>query len=406
MAIKKAVTAILSEINTQIDIGDDDIVTIFKSINAIHLFDDVIDFRQVNKIKYKLNDLLLLAMLVILETKSQSFMYIAKYIEVNHSKYENLGLIKDNDYPSHDTFRRVFSLLDSSSFKEATILRLYEFLKEIEIAQKGLAHLAIDGKTVNGTGRSKDTKKPHRNYNVLNVYSSTLGTCLYSEVIDDKTNEIPVSQDILSIMDLSKVVVTADAIHCQKETCKVIKEKKGHYLLTVRENQKNLYEEVIAKFNNKRYKPTLIHQDESSIKIIRLPSNYEYDGFESIRSFVMLISHKRKNECIRYFVTDLVKQDEIQMAVNSRWSIENFHNIKDVYLNEDKFRCTDKKAVKNIVQMNNLITQLLKIYLPLSGYDNYTGKIALRSRPFQEIAKLLSIISSKEIKDKMLNAIK
>lgn len=406
MAIKKTITALLSEINTQIDIGDDDIVTVFKSINAIHLFDDVLDFRQVNKVKYKLNDVLLLAMLVILETKSQSFMYIAKYIEVNHSKYENLGLIEENNYPSHDTFRRIFSLLDAASFKEATILRLYEFLKEIEIAQKGLTHIAIDGKTVNGTGRSKDTKNPHRNYNVLNVYSSTLGTCLYSEVIDDKTNEIPVSQNILSIMDLNKVVVTADAIHCQKQTCKLIKQRKGHYLLTVRENQKNLYEEVVAKFNNKRYKPTVIKQNESTIKILKLPSNYEYDDFESVRSFVMLISNKRKKECIRYFISDLIKQDEIEMMVNSRWEVENFHNIKDVYLNEDKFRCTDKKAVKNIVQMNNLITQLLKIYLPLSGYDNYTGKIALRSRPFEEIAKLLSIINSKEIKDKMLKTIK
>lgn len=406
MAIKKSITAVLSEINTHIDIGDDDIVTIFKSINAIHLFDEVLDFRQVNKVKYKLNDILLLAMLVILETKSQSFMYIAKYIEVNHKKYENLGLIEEGNYPSHDTFRRIFSLLDATSFKEATILRLYEFLKEIEVAQKGLVHIGIDGKTVNSTGRSSDSKNPHRNYNVLNVYSSTLNTCLYSEVIDDKTNEIPVSQDILSIMDLNKVVVTADALHCQKDTCKLIKQRKGHYLLTVRDNQKYLYEEVIAKFNNSRYKPTVIEKDDATIKIIRLPANYEYDGFESIRSFVMLVSSKRKNECVRYFISDLVKQDEIQMAVASRWEVENFHHIKDVYLNEDKFRCTDKKAVKNIVQMNNLITQLLKIYLPLSGYDNYTGKIALRSRPFEEIAKLLSIINSKEIKDKMLKAIK
>lgn len=366
MAIKKTITAILGEINTNIDIGDDDIVTIIKSINAIHLFDDVLDFRQTNKIKYKLNDILLLAFLVILETKSLSFMYIAKYIEVNHLKYENLGLIEEGNYPSHDTFRRIFSLLDASSFKEATILRLYKFLKEIEVAQKGLAHLAIDG----------------------------------------KTNGIPVSQDILSIMDLKNVVATADALHCQKDTCNVIKSKFGHFLLTVRKNQINLYEEVIAKFNNLRYNSKIIETDDATTKTIRLPSGYACDGFESIRSFVMLISNKRKKECIRYFITDLVKQDEIEIAINSRWEVENFHNIKDVYLNEDKFRCTDKKAVKNIVQMNNLITQLLKIYLPLSGYDNYTGKIVLRYRPFEEMAKLLSIINSEQIKDKMFKAIK
>lgn len=409
MAIKNNICVVLSEIRESIDLDENDIATIVTSISQIHLFDDVLDFRQELKITYKLNDILLLAFLVILERGKQSFNYIASYIRINHTKYEKLGLIKDNRCPSHDTFRRIFSLLDEKSLKENTIDRLYEFLLELEKSQKGLAHICIDGKTVNGTGRSADTKNPHGNYNVMNVYSSTLGTCIYSEVIEHKKDsEIPAAQKILSSFNLKKVVVTADAIHCQRDTCKAIKGQGGHYLINTKDNQELLKLDIEAKFNNPKYtsKIKTIKQDDVIVSILKLPSNYDDDGFVGLKSFVRLISHKRKKECIRYFISDLVKEDEIVYAVNNRWSIETFHKLKDDFLHEDEFRCYDKRAVKNIVTMNNLICQLIKIYVPLSPYDLHDTKIAISSRPLEEISKLLTLITSKQIKEKMLKAIK
>lgn len=409
MAIKKNVLTILSEIKENIDIDEDDIVTIVTSIKQIHLFDDIDDFRQENKVVYNLSDLLLLAFLVLLERGKQSFYFIASYIRVNHKKYERLNLIKDNNYPSHDTFRRIFSLLDEKSLKEKTIDRLYEFLLEIEKNQKGLAHICIDGKTVNGTGRASDTNKPIKNYNVMNVYSSTYGTCLYSEVIEHKKDsEIPAAQKILSSFNLKGVVVTADAIHCQRKTTKIIKKQGGHYVLNAKDNQLLLSEDIEAKFINPRNikKIITVNEDNTKISILKLPSNYDSDGFIGLKSFVRLESHKRKNICIRYFITDLVKPDDIVYAINNRWSIETFHKLKDDFLHEDEFRCYDKRAVKNIVTMNNLISQLIKIYVPLSDYDLHDSKIALSSRPVEEISKLLTLISSKELKEKMLNSIK
>lgn len=409
MAIRKNVLAILNEIKESIDIDEDDIVTITTSIKQIHLFDDVDDFRQENKITYNLSDILLLTFIVILERGKQSFYYIARYIRINHRKFERLGLIKDDNYPSHDTFRRIFSLLDEKSLKEKTIDRLYEFLLEIEKNQKGLAHICIDGKTVNGTGRASDTNKPLENYNVMNVYSSTYGTCLYSEVIEHKKeSEIPAAQKILSSFNLKGIVVTADAIHCQKKTTEIIKKQGGHYVLNTKDNQELLKEEIEAKFVNPRNSKKIItiNEDDTSISILRLPSNYDNNGFVGLRSFVRLKSHKRKNECIRYFITDLVKQDDIVYAINNRWSIETFHKLKDDFLHEDEFRCFNKRAVKNIVTMNNLISQLIKIYVPLSGYDLHGAKIAMSSMPLEEVSKLLTLISSKELKEKMLKTIK
>ena len=102
----------------------------------------------------------------------------------------------------------------------------------------------------------------------------------------------------------------------------------------------------------------------------------------------------------------MVKADDIAYAIHGRWSIETFHKLKDDFLHEDEFRCYNKKAVKNIVIMNNLISQLVKIYVPLSGYDLHDGKIALSSRPMEEVSKLLTLITTKELKEKMLKAVK
>lgn len=409
--VKNNSIIVLSEAIKQINLNEDDVNEIILSISSIHLFDDVLDFRQASKIVYPLKDILLMAFLVILDRGKQNFNYIADYVAFNAKKFVGYGLLTDtNKTPSHDTFRRVFSLLDPYSLQKVTINRLYEFLVSIESKQKGLSHLAIDGKTVNGTGRSKNTNNPRENYNVLNVYSSTYNTCLYSSVIDDKTNEIPTARDALNNFNLKNIVVTADALHLQSETIKLIKDKGGHYLITCRDNQPLIHQEVMAKFNNTRLKKSIktISQDKYSIEVLRLPSSYQgFDKYPSFKSFVKLISNKNpKKEIVRYFVTDLVKLDEIEYAVNERWKIENdLHKLKDTFLHEDEFRCIDRNAVKNIVTMNNLIAQLINIYYPLSGYDLRVAKIALSTNTYNEIIKLLAILSSETIKDKLIEAI-
>lgn len=404
--VKDNIIFVLSEAVNNVFLEDDEILEIVSSINSIHIFDDVVDFRQRNKISYKLGDLLLMAMIVIIKEKTQSFLYIADYISINRKLFEKYGLIdKGSKTPSHDTFRRVFSLLDSKSFYECTIERLYEFLKSLE-SNFGLRHIAIDGKYVNGTGRKLDTEQSRRNLNVLNVYEVQTSTCLLSEVIDDKTNEIPTAQNVLSLMNLNKTVISADALHCQKRTTEVIRDGKGHYVLTIKDNTPLLLKEATLKIERNKKKLKSISQNGLLIEVYNLPKGYEYDGYKDIRSYIKMTSNKSKQQCIRYFISDLVKIQEIADVIDNRWAIENdFHKLKDTYLNEDSFRCTDKKAVKNIVLMNNLIAQLVMIYIPLSGLEPRKAKIAFKSFPEEEILKLLNVLSSDSIKDKLIKAI-
>lgn len=400
--VKSKTVALIGEVSSQIDIDENELTTIVKSIKAIHLFDDVEDFRHQSYITYRLEDILLMVFLVVLEQGVQSFYYIADYLYINRRRFRSYGL----DYevmPSHDTLRRIFSLLDSKSLAEVTIGRIYSYLEDIASSNDNSRSLiSVDGKMVNGTGRKNECENPRSNYNVLNVYDHTNSTCIDCLVIESKTNEIPTARQILGGMNLKNRIVTADALHCQYETLELIKERKGHYLITVKDNQELLHDDIKARMSSSD-KLKVIENDKYTIEILNLPKGYECNEFKTIRSYVKLESKKvKKRSCTRYFITDLVKESEIEYAVDNRWSIENsLHKTKDTYLHEDTFRCTDSNAVKNMVIMNNLITQLLEIYIPLSGYNTHKAKIALRCNPVEEISKLLAIMSSQTITAKL-----
>ena len=408
--VKKKTLFVLKDVVADIHLDEDDVADLIISARHIHLFDDVKDFRDESRIRYDLSAILLIAFIVILEKGKQSFFYMSNYAAFNKKRFEKLGLIKNGEIPSHDTFRRVFSLLDSESFIETTIKKLHGLLRQIE-DEKGLRHIGVDGKEVNGSGRADNTRKPSGNANVLNIYDSFNGTCLNCEVIDDKSNEIPTAQRLLAMMDLKNDLVTADALHCQAKTTKVIRNSSGHYLLCVKDNQPLLAKDIKARFDDKRNRKKIItiqsEDKKQTIEILKLPKDYEYEDFADIRSYVKLSSFKRSKECIRYYISDLIKKDEIRMGIEEHWAIENdLHKLKDDFLCEDSFRCIDRKAIKNIALMNSLIVQLIYLYLPFSGYDLYTAKIALSCRPYEEISKLLAVLSSDKVCDELKRMMK
>lgn len=208
-------------------------------------------------------------------------------------------------------------------------------------------------------------------------------------------------------MNLKNCVVTADALHWQKKTCQIIRERKGHYVLNTKDNHILLQSDIEAKFADKRnakiIKTITDEEKRISVSVYVLPEGYDDEGSKDMGCFVKMESEKKKGSlCLRYFISDMVKTKDIFEAVEKRWALETHHQIKDVYLHEDEFRCTDPKAVKNIAIMNNLIVQLLQIYVSLSGRIPRKAKIAMRSDPINQMKLLLSLIGSESIRDKMI----
>ena len=398
--------AAITESFRAINITEEGILQLLDCQLFLHLFEDVPDFREPGKVKYKLSDLLMMVFLAILERGKVSYVIIADVIWAKKAKYKAYGLLETDQSPSHDTIRRVLTLIDKNALYENTLNGFYAFLQSLErnLKKEGdYRHIAFDGKEMRGSGRSKDTLDPKRNTAMLNVYDSGLATVIECEPIDDKENEIPVAQKLFSTMDLKNTVLTADALHCQRDTAAIIKGQAGVYVLTVKDNQPLLLEEIKARFINPKSKITKHELEERTVEILDLPKNYALaDEWAGLRTFTRMISSRGKNPCERYFISNTADHRLICDAIVNRWCCEDFHKIKDLDFYEDAIRSTDKRALQSIAILNNLAVQLIRIYQSISGNEFRRAKIYFQVNPIECLNLILGVMSSEKIIDKLV----
>lgn len=408
--------AILSEHFSVLDITEDGELSASKIEYFIHLFEDVEDPRMKGKIVYTLPNLLLLIFIAILVGKRTSFTSIANFIVVKKNMLIDLGIVKKDQYPSHDTIRRILTIISNDSLYENTLQGIYNLLKSLENNVKITGdhkHIGVDGKEMRGSGRAAGCQKPLRNVSMLNIYDSSCMTTITSVPIDEKDNEIPVAQDLLKKMELKKNVITADALHCQRDTAKIIHKNKGIYVLAVKDNQKLLHKEIKAKFDRyEKESPDKIKafedDDKRTIHIIDLSkTNGLRDEWAGIKCFARLTSKRGRSKSTFYFITNTYDHHLIVEGISSRWLIENdLHQFKDVFLNEDVWRSTNRQALRNIALLNNLITQMFNIYRSLNGNKELAiSKLEFELEPINCIEFVLATLSSEEVIDKLATAL-
>lgn len=398
--------AIISESFRTMNMSEDGILQLLDNQLFLHLFEDIPDFREPGKIKYKLSSLLMMIFLTVLERGKVSFVVIADIIWAKKIKYKQYGLLEGDETPSHDTIRRILTLIDKNALYENTLNGFYVFLQNLEnnlMKEGDYKHISFDGKEMRGSGRSKDTKNPKRNTAMLNVYDSGLATVIECVPISEKENEIPVAQNVFKTMDLKNTVLTADALHCQKETVSVIKSQRGIYVITVKDNQPLLAEEIKARFKNPKSKIKEYKLEERRVWILNLSKNYALsDEWAGLKSYVKMESNRGKNSCTRYFITNTDDHRLICDALESRWSCEEFHKIKDNDFFEDAIRSTDKRALQSVAILNNLAVQLIRIYQTISGHEFHRAKIYFQENPIDCMNLILGVMGSEEIIDKLV----
>lgn len=390
---------VFTEAFEKIDITDKELI-IQNTIAFIHFFSNVADFRDATKIEYQLSDILLMIFFSILREGKASCLSIAQHIEFFKDEYESYGLINDGKVPSHDTIRRILMGLDSKSLINETIKKLEEFLADIEVKRSKLYdHKSLDGKTVNGSGRGKDTKNPSGNINVLNLYNNSTAICFNSVAVGSKTNEIPIGQSELETLNLKKTVVTFDALHTQKDTCSIIHGSKGIYVAPVKLNQEGLYNEIKAKIERCEKNGKLIHRetDNREFDYVILPSNYDSEGFNGMKVMVRMISKVRKNPIIMYFISNTKDLELVEEAIDSRWEIEDdLHKVKDEIFNEDKVTYTSREAVVNIAILGNLALAFMRIYQGVTNCSLAYAKKIATYKPFEMMNVVLNLMNSKQ----------
>lgn len=145
--------------------------------------------------------------------------------------------------PSEPTLRRVLQQVEPDALETA-------FCAFIQSLAPTDEPIAIDGKTLKGARREEG-----RQVHLLSALTHQQGTVIAQRKIDAKTNEIPALPKLLASLTIQGRLVTADALHTQRETARfLVEDKKAHYLFTVKENQKTLADDLNA-FNWKALPP-------------------------------------------------------------------------------------------------------------------------------------------------------
>lgn len=144
-----------------------------------------------------------------------------------------------NGIPSHDTFNRVFQMVDPEEFHCIFL----EWVQEAVLEIKGI--VSIDGKTVRRSRDGKDRKKP---IHVVSAWAGEFSLVLGQEKVDEKTNEIHAILELLKKLAIEGCTITIDAMGTQKKIARQIIDQKADYVLQVKGNQETLKDEISEYF--------------------------------------------------------------------------------------------------------------------------------------------------------------
>jgi len=281
-----------------------------------------------------------------------------------------------NGIPSHDTFGRVFSMIDAQQFQ----LAFWEWVCAVNELIQGQV-INIDGKCLRG---SDDEKLGKRAIYMVSAWAADNEIVLGQRKVDEKSNEITAIPELLKILDIAGCIVTIDAMGTQTNIAKTIVAANAEYVLSVKENQGHLFEDIATlfavdqvndfKYASYEYKKT-VNKGHGRIDIRECwsTSNPAYlrlirglENWIGLRSIAMVICTRiigdKVTKYVRYYITSLPSNaEQILHAVRKHWSIENkLHWVLDVALNEDHSRVRKDQAPENLAVLRHIALNLLK----------------------------------------------
>lgn len=337
--------------------------TLFKRFEVLE------DPRDIRGKKYKLIDILIMTIYGIL-CGLTDFTNIADFLKLKEEYFTNL-LNLENGTPSHDCLSDVFAVIDSKKFMSIFI----EWTKEL-IEKKEDKNISIDGKAVkSATDRINGGNTPY----IVSAFLGDIGLSIGQVKVDEKSNEITAIPELLDLIDITGAHITIDAIGTQEKITKKIVEKKGHYVLKVKENQKELLKEV------KRYFEGMNNLKAHKDIEYKLSEDKKNHGREEKRSYYLSydvsgIKDKNKWETVKaiayvrvertvedetsitdnYYIIDYkIDIDKLEEVIRDHWKIEcGLHWRLDVILDEDHSRNRIGNSINNLAIVRKIAFNL------------------------------------------------
>jgi len=278
--------------------------------------------------------------------------------------------------PSHDTFGRVFAKIKPDEFQK----RFIEWVRAVETLTAGQV-IAVDGKKLR---RSHDRQNGKEAIYMVSAWATENQVVLGQTKVAEKSNEITAIPELLRLLDISGCIVTIDAIGTQTEITKTIVAGGGDYLLSVKNNQGHLFEDIqclfdvdvaqgmkyaqynYAKSVNKAHgrietRECWVTDREEHLALLR--NRHQWKG---LKSMVRMVSERKIGGTTevqtRYFISSLPADAKtILKAKRSHWKIENqLHWVLDIAFREDESRIRQDYGAENLAVLRHMALNLLK----------------------------------------------
>lgn len=334
-------------------------------------FETIEDPRIERTKKHLLSDIIVIAVLSFI-CGAESWEDIEDYGNANKEWLKEV-LELPNEIPSHDTFARVFARINPEMFQSCFIN-----LMQVWMDKSSGEFVALDGKSMRRSHNRKNGQGP---LHLVSAWATKNSLMLGQVKTDKKSNEITAIKKLLALIDIKGCTVTIDAIGCQRDIAKQIKDAGSDYILAVKANQGHLYEQLITLFREAKelnYEAMVFSKDEQvdgdhgRIEIRRctvLPLMYGLSFkkyWQGLQSFIKIESIREINSRIsvenRYYISSLKPEARtLAEGIRRHWLIENsLHWSLDVAFNEDQCRIRTGHAPENIALIRRFVLSLLK----------------------------------------------
>lgn len=328
------------------------------------------DPRQQTKVRHDLVETLVVAICGVL-AGADTFMEIELWAEQRLEWFRRF-LKLPHGIPSHDTFGRLFSLIDPEEFEQA-------FRHWVALIMPALSPqvVALDGKTSRRSG-SKSTPPLH----LVSAFAADSGLILGQRATALKSNEKTAIPELLATLALEGCTVTIDAMGTQPDIAQAILDRGAHYLLAIKGNQPSLAEAMEdftttflagdpARVPHAFFEH--VEKDHGRIEVRRcyvfeqlqcLPHPERWPG---LQTFVMIESERtaggQSSRERRYYLSSLAPDAaHIAQAVRSHWSVENrLHWCMDVAFGDDQMRIRTGYAAHNMAILKQLTLNLIRL---------------------------------------------
>jgi predicted transposase YbfD/YdcC len=343
-----------------------------KPAPLLEYFADLDDFRVERTKLYPLAEIVAIAICAVIGG-AESWVQVEVFGNAKKEWFARF-LRLENGIPSHDTFGRVFTLLEPRRLQEAFRDWVADLCDGV-----ALKRVAIDGKTSRGSGKGKGGAQ--RALHLVHAWACEQHLLLGAVATEDKSNEITAIPQLLALLDLHGAFVTIDAMGCQKEIASQVREQGGHYVLAVKENQPRLYEDIDRLWlgalerdpDGAAYSRAETHERGHGRRETRLCWVFtDLEGirdrelWKDLRSVVVVVTEREQGGKSvaerRYYISSRKAGAKTLLSViRGHWGVENsLHWVLDVTFAEDAHRIADLRAAENFSVLRRLALSLLK----------------------------------------------